>query len=127
MKYIIISEISPMTSEQRCIGFSRELFKISRPVSDEQDTTEFLFGWIVHPTTGQYAMIVDLDAIIPVHPDKDLSTIISMLNPIASQEEVATIVSNIGTTVRFQDLLPSYVIISEGSDLEAEGWFAEQI
>jgi hypothetical protein len=125
MDYIIILDLNGYTSQQRCIGFSRELFKISRPVSEAEDVTAYLFGWVIHPETGQYALEVDLDTIIPVHPEKDLTAIISMLNPLATAEEIATIVAGMGSAVRFGDMLPAYVEVISYDTMKQNGWFPE--
>lgn len=123
MEYIIISAQNGLSSEDRCKDFSRELFKISRPLSSPEDVTTYLFGWV--NKDDLYALEVDLDFIIPIHPDHDLTTIIGLLNPAANQAEIDQIVDSIGSasSVRFGDIVPSYVEIKSREDLDADGWF----
>lgn len=125
MQYIKVTPLGQYTSEQRCIAFSRELFKISRPVSDPDDVSMYLFGWV--NKGDEYAMQVDMDYEIYVHPDKNLQFIVSLLNEITTPEEVANITTMIdqATHIRFGDIIPAYVPLSTREDLEAEGWFPE--
>lgn len=123
MNYLIVSDLDGMTSKDRCELFSKELFRISRPISEPSDVTMYLFGWV--NKDDSYALQVDLDYMIPVHPDHDLSTLVSLLNPAATQEEIDSISAHIGSnsSVRFGDLLPSYVQVKTKEELEADGWF----
>lgn len=122
MQYIKVTPLGPYTSEQRCKAFSQELFKISRPVLDD-DSTAYLFGWV--NKGEEYALEVDLDYVIYPHPDKDLTAIIGALSTMTTPEEVANIVSLINTKNRFTfgEILPKYVTINTREELEAEGWF----
>ena len=123
MEYIKVTPLAPYTSEERCKAFSKELFKISRPVSNPEDVTCYLFGWI--NKGDEYAMQVDMDYQIYVHPEKNLQYIVSLLNEMTTPEEVANITAmiNQSTHIRFGDIIPSYVPINTKEELEAEGWF----
>lgn len=121
MNYLIVSDLDGMTSEDRCKLFSKELFRISRPNGETSDVTQYLFGWV--NKDDQYALEVDLDYVIPVHPDHDLTTLIALLNPTATQEEIDSISAYIGSnsSVRFGDIVPSYVGIKTREELA--DWF----
>jgi len=123
MQYIKVTSLGEYTSEFRCKLFSQELFKISRPVSAPEDMTSYLFGWV--NKEDEYALQVDLDYQIYVHPEKNLQYIVAMLSEMTTPEEVANITAMIdqATHIRFGDIIPSYVPISTREELEAEGWF----
>ena len=123
MNYIKVTPLGDYSSEYRCKLFSRELFKISRPVSSEEDVSMYVFSWI--NKGDEYALHVDLDYQIYVHPEKDLQAIVSMLSTMTTPEEVANITSMIdqATFIRFGDIIPSYVTINTQEELESEGWF----
>ena len=122
MKYTII--LTPDVLEG-AKTFSRELFKISRPVNDQSDVTQYLFGWITHPSTGEVALVVDEDQIIPVHPEKDVTTLMQMLNNDATESELQQLADYVSQTnqVRFGDIIPSGVIIRDHAEMETLGWF----
>ncbi len=49
-QYIKVLPQAGFTSEERAIAISRELFRIQRPINQQNDATLYLFGWIKHPT-----------------------------------------------------------------------------
>ncbi len=123
MNYIIVNASETLTSKERCELFSRELFKISKPVNQPDDVSMYLFGWI--NKEDLYALQVDLEYSIYVHPDKDLTTLISLLNPSATTEEIEIITQSIdgASHIPFSEILPSYVQVKTKEELEADGWF----
>lgn len=123
MNYIIVNASETLTSKERCEQFSRELFKISKPVNQSEDVSMYLFGWI--NKEDLYALQVDLEYSIYVHPEKDLTALISLLNPAATAEEISIITQSIdgASHIPFGEILPSYVQVKTKEELEADGWF----
>jgi len=123
MNYIIVNPSETLTSKERCELFSRELFKISKPVNQPENASMYLYGCI--NKEDLYALQVDLDYSIYVHPEKDLTALISILNPAATAEEISIITQSIdgASHIPFGEILPSYVQVKTKEELEADGWF----
>lgn len=132
MDYILISTVQGQSSEQRANQFTKELYKISRPVANAKDVTTSWFGVVKHPTTGQCALqIPDLandDTF--VSPNVNLNSLRSLLNPsLADPGEVDNIVQQVnlkkGQRFKFFDLLPTYAKanLRTQAQMDAEGWF----
>jgi hypothetical protein len=122
--YIIITPLPLLTSEQRCIDLSIQIYKISRPLDDPEQITQYQFGWLVNPNGIDYALIVDLDAMIPVSPDKNLADLIALLGDNIPPEEIAQIVATINNQnpVRFGDIVPVEVSIRDEQYMIDNGW-----
>ena len=122
--YIIVAPLPPLTSGERCIDLSTQIYKISRPLDDPEQITQYQFSWIIHPDTNDYALIVDLDAMIPVSPDKDLAPLIALLGDNIPPEEIAQIIATIDNQnpVRFGDIVPVEVTIRDTQYMIDNGW-----
>lgn len=122
--YIIVTELPPLTSGERCIDLSKQIYKISRPLDDPEQITQYQFSWIIHPNTIDYALVVDLDAMIPVSPDKNLADLIALLGNNIPPEEIAQIVLTIDNQnpVRFGDIVPVEVPIRDEQYMIDNGW-----
>lgn len=123
--YIIVTPLPPLTSEERTIDLSTQIYKISRPLDDPQQETKYQFAWINKPSTIEYALCVDLDAMIPVSPEKDLAPLIALLGDNVPPEEIARIVAEIDNQnpVRFGDIIPTETPVWDRAYMEANGWF----
>jgi len=132
-QYIKVLPQAGLTSEQRAIAISRELFRIQRPINQQNDATLYLFGWIKHPTkdpnyidTVNAALQIDTNQIIYVHPDNDLTNLIALF-PELSQQERDALVSYIESSASFEFryIVPSGVTIYVEEQMKKDGWLPE--
>lgn len=132
-QYIKVLPQAGLTSEQRAIAISRELFRIQRPINQQNDATLYLFGWVKHPTrdpnytdTVNTALQIDTNQVIYVHPDNDLTNLIALF-PELSQAEKDTLVSYIENSASFQFkyIVPSGVTIYSEEQMKKDGWLPE--
>jgi vacuolar-type H+-ATPase subunit F/Vma7 len=130
MQYIKVRPDSTRTSYERALEISKELFNISRPVTikGEHDATQYMFGWIEHPnpidnvTTA--LCIDDINQIIPVHPDKDLTALIALFEDLTEQERdsLASYISS-QQSFPFVNIIPSNTQVYTEEEMDADGWF----
>jgi len=122
IKYIKVAD------ESLAKTISRELFRISKPTNAPDDVTQYLFGWIVHPTTGEVALAFDPDLQIKVHPSRDVSVLVDIVAPNTPDDELQRLLSYVkaNNVVTMRQLLPSWVILYDHADLEQEGWFQNE-
>jgi hypothetical protein len=129
--YIKILPQAGLTSEQRAIAITRELFRIQRPIDQQNDATLYLFGWIKHPTkdpnyidTVNAALQIDTNHIIYVHPDNDLTNLIALF-PELSQAEKDGLAAFIESqqSFEFRYIVPGGVTIYTKQQMEENGWF----
>jgi len=133
--FIIVLPEAELTSEQRAKGISEELFKISRPphVRNPRDVSRYVFGWMPHPETdenspnfGLFALTVDLDYQIYVHPENNLDGLLALF-PEVPEEERAQLAAYIGSSAtgrfRFGNIIPSTANVRDKAYMETNGWF----
>lgn len=127
MNYIIIPSTHTMTSGERTRAFSRGLYSLGRPNPAPDDVTEYMFGFVTHPTTGETAMECDLDTEVRIDQDADTSQLVALFGETEHVEEVARLASlieaNRGGSVTFAQLVPSFVTVRTRDELDADGWF----
>ena len=132
-QYIKVLPQAGLTSEQRAIAISRELFRIQRPIDQQSDATLYLFGWVNYPTkdpnytdTVNVALEVDLNQVIYVHPDNDLTNLIALF-PELSEAEKEALVDYIENSASFQFMyiVPSGVKVYTYEEMKEDGWFPE--
>lgn len=133
MAYIKVLPQSGLTSEQRAIAITRELFRIQRPIDQQNDATLYLFGWVKHPTQDpnytevvDTALQVDVNQVIYVHPDNDLTNLIALF-PELSQAERDGLAAFIESQASFlfQYIIPSDVTVFDEAQMKAAGWLPE--
>jgi hypothetical protein len=133
MGYIKVLPQAGLTSEQRAIAISRELFRIQRPINQQGDATLYLFGWVKHPTQDSNytqvvdtALQVDVNQIIYVHPDNDLTNLIALF-PELSQAEKDGLAAFIESqqSFPFGAIVPAGVNLFTYDEMKASGWFPE--
>lgn len=133
MAYIKVLPQAGLTSEERAIAITRELFRIQRPIDQQNDATLYLFGWVKHPTQDpnytevvDTALQVDVNQIIYVHPDNDLTNLIALF-PELSQAERDALVSYIisSASFEFRYIVPSGVTIYSEQQMKNDGWLPE--
>lgn len=124
--YIIVQPQGGLDSYTRAFGITRELYNLTAP----QETQELyqhecvVFPLIAHPTSGLYAMRVELDYAIPVHNQAKLDQLVSLF-PIMDPGEVQALSDFILTSsvITFAQIIPSDVTVYDEAYMIAEGWF----
>jgi hypothetical protein len=133
MAYIKVLPQAGLTSEQRAIAITRELFRIQRPIDQQNDATLYLFGWVKHPTQDpnytevvDTALQVDVNQVIYVHPDNDLTNLIALF-PELSQAEKDGLAAFIESqaSFMFQYIIPTDVTVFDEAQMKAAGWLPE--
>lgn len=125
-KYLILEDYNGKTSLQRAKGISKELHSLSRPrnVRDVNDVSNYMFGWIKHPTQELYALEVIMDYDILVHPSNNLSDLIALLDNV-TLAEIQTlsgyINANANAKIPFQSIIPSSSNVKTKEQMV--GWF----
>ena len=131
MRYIKVLPEAGLTSEQRAEAISRELFKIQRPTDQQGDATQFLFGWVKHPTQDpNYEMVVDTalevdpDYLIQVHPENNLTNLIALFPELTEPERqgLAAFIQS-QSSFPFKFIVPSTSKIFTHEEMDAAGWF----
>jgi len=134
MGYIKVLPQTGMTSEERAIAISRELFRIQRPIDQQNDATLYLFGWVKHPTQDpnytevvDTALQVDVNQVIYVHPDNDLTNLIALF-PELSQAEKDGLAAFIESQQMFlfKYIIPSDVTVFTYDQMKDAGWFPDE-
>jgi hypothetical protein len=131
--YIKVLPQAGLTSEQRAEAISYELWAISRPpaIRNPNDVTTYLFGWVKHPTQDSAytdivntALEIDLNYNIVVHPENNLTNLISLF-PELSQAERDALAAFIESqqSFEFRYIVPSGVTIYTKQQMEDNGWF----
>ena len=132
-QYIKVLPQAGLTSEQRAIAISRELFRIQRPINQQSDATLYLFGWIKHPTkdpnytdTVNAALQIDTNQVIYVHPDNDLTNLIALFPELSQAEKdgLAAFIESQQMFV-FKYIIPSDVTVFTEAEMKAAGWLPE--
>ena len=132
-QYIKVLPQAGLTSEERAISISRELFRIQRPIDQQNDATLYLFGWIKHPTkdpnyidTVNAALQIDTNQVIYVHPDNDLTNLIALF-PELSQAEKDGLAAFIESQQMFlfKYIIPSDVTVFTEAEMKSAGWLPD--
>ncbi len=132
-QYIKVLPQAGLTSEERAIAISRELFRIQRPINQQNDATLYLFGWVKHPTkdsnyvdTVNAALQIDTNQVIYVHPDNDLTNLIALF-PELSQAERDGLAAFIESQQMFlfKYIIPSDVTVFTDAEMKAAGWLPD--
>lgn len=132
-QYIKVLPQAGLTSEQRAIAITRELFRIQRPIDGQEDMTQYLFGWVKHPTkdpnytdTVNAALQIDTNQVIYVHPDNNLTNLIALL-PELSQAERDGLAAFIESqqSFLFKYIIPSDVTVFTEEQMKAAGWLPD--
>jgi len=128
--YLPVSPRLNLTSQQRAQGISQELYNLKLPktLHGKDHVTTQLLGLIQHPTTEQWACVGDTEMAIKVHPQRDITALVSLF-PQLSTEERAAMTYYIATNdiVLFQYLMPSDAEILTEEEARKAGWFIEEL
>ena len=118
-----------LTSEERGQAISRELFNLTLPrhLQPPGQTSIYALGLIENASNaGQWALVGDHDHVIKIHPERDVTALVSLF-PQLSEEERSQLTYHISTSdsVMFGDLLPSDATVLTHAQAEALGWFPD--
>ena len=119
-----------LTSEERGRAINRELFNLTLPrhLQSPGQTSIYALGMIENASNaGQWALVGDHDHVIDIHPERDVTALVSLF-PQLSEEERSQLTYYITTSdsVTFGNLLPSDATVLTYEQAEALGWFANQ-
>ena len=116
MEYLILND--------KAMAFTRELFKMTKPVNQPDDITLYQYGWITH-TDGRIAIAVDLDEYLGVHPQADVEPLVLAFYPNVNNNKMNQIKDFIATksSIQVREILSNYVTIYTYAQMEADGWF----
>ena len=121
--------IPGMTSTERAYAINAEVWRLRRPnIFIGPNDTQYYYGQITHPTTGQEAIVGDTTEMIRIHPDVDLTNLLELLPEVPQAEKdglVMFIDANRGGSVPFGQLIPSTSEQLTQVEAEAAGWFPE--
>ena len=127
--YIIVRPITGMTSKERCEAINEELWRISRPLSiqNPDDVTSKVFGE-VKLDESTFGMRVYTDYVIKVHPDNDISNLVSLF-PNLSQIEKDNLANYITNSSEFEfiNIIPSDTNVYSFQEIIDLGYFPEDI
>jgi hypothetical protein len=128
--YIIVLPAGVLNSETRAKAITRELYNITVPVAVQADYQKdgTVFGVVAHPDGVQFALQVDPAYIIPVHPQANLEKLVSMFPDLTDTERV-TLQGFIHTNDKFPfgHIVPSTTTVRTQEEMQALGWFPEDI
>ena len=128
MQYIIVLPTPTQTSEARAKQITRELYNISRPVliQAEGEAASTVFGVVSHPDETQYALQVDTDYVIQVHPAAILEKLVACFPELSNDERFA-LSAFVQTNAKFPFgyIIPSTTTIRDYQYMVDNGWFPE--
>ena len=118
-----------LTSHERGLAISRELFNLTVPrhLQEPGASTMLLEVRQNDSDPDQYALVGEDDYEIAVHPERDVTALVSLF-PQLSEEERSQLTYYIATStsVTFGNLLPSDSTQLTQQQAEALGWFVNQ-
>jgi len=129
--YLPVEPIEGMDSAQRADALDAEVWALLRPTALQlpQDT-KYLYPRIVHPETGQTAIVGDTEDSIYISPEVDLTDLLLLLPEVPQEEKdglVMFIDANRGGSVPFGQLIPSTSTQLTEEEAEALGWLPDPI
>ena len=128
--YLPVQPRLNLSSEQRARGISQELYNLILPkaLHEPDRITTMLLGLIQHPTTGQWACVGDTDLAINVHPQRDVTALVSLFPQLTTEERAAmTYYITTHAVVHFRYLMPSDAEQLTEEQAEAAGWFGDSL
>lgn len=126
--YLPVEPIPGMTSSERADALDAEVWRLVRPASVQgPDDSTHLYPRMIHPDTGQVAILGDTTETIPINEAVDLTVLLSLLPEVPQAERdglVMFINANRGGSVPFGQLIPSTSTQLTEVEAEAAGWIA---
>lgn len=131
MEWILVKAVGLINSKDRAHIITRELYNITRPVHvqtpDEAGNT--LCSVLQHATdNSQYALRVDTDYMIPVHPECNLEKLVAMFPEISASQRY-----NLSSAIHQLDeiplssILPNTVTVRDYQYMVDNGWIIPDI
>ena len=127
-----VETMEGMTSYERMIAVNHELWRLRHPASVAQpgEITQYVFPWIEHPNTGQFAMRAFDDYMQRIHSDYapalDALWALFPQVPLAEKEQKRQYIES-NTEVPFVNIIPSTSVVLTQAEAEAAGWFSPEI
>lgn len=123
--YVLILPEGFMSSEQRARAISRELYNLSRPLLlQTPDELENNFARVVlHPQTGDAALLVNPDEVIYVHEQATLERLTALFPELT--EEIRFALTSMAWQLRsftFRSILPPTATIRDEQYMIDNGW-----
>lgn len=123
--YLPNEALEGMTSLERGKAVSHELWRLRRPASlaSANDVAQYMFGWTIHPTTGQSALVAEETHEIYVNPAHTLDALL-LLFPQIPEAERLQLVSYVNSNSEFPfvNIIPSTSVILTVAEATAAGW-----
>jgi hypothetical protein len=124
--YLPVEARDGLTSKQRADKLDAEFWRLQRPLSVQSSgDTKHMYARVVHPTTGQVAILADTSDVLSVHQDTDLTDLLAILTEVPQSEKDALssyINANLGGTVLFSNLIPSTATQLTEAEASTGGW-----
>ena len=122
-----VEEFNGENSATRTCAINKEVWSITRPdsIKSASDVTQYYFATNYNPTTNQWAIAADSDEQVKIHPDVDLTILLSILPNITQTEKdqlLAYINANRGGSVPFYTLIPPSSIQLTKAEAITQGW-----
>lgn len=123
--YVIILPEGFLRSEERARAISRELYNLSRPLLlQTPDEAENNFARVIlHPQTGEAALIVDRNEMIYIHEQATLERLTALFPELT--EEIRFALTSMAWQLRsftFQSILPPTATIRDEQYMIDNGW-----
>lgn len=130
--YLPVEPTDDMTSAERADAMNRETWSLYRPdsIKSPNDITKYAFPQVVHPTTGQTAIIADTDEQVYISPAVDLTNMLALLPEVPQVEKdmlVAYVEANKESTVLFGTLIPSTSTQLTEAEADDAGWIQNEL
>ena len=126
--YLPVQPRINLSSQQRAEGISTELYNLTLPkhLHEPGRTTTKLLAVIEHPTTKQWACVADTELTIPVHPEKNVTALVSLFPQLTTDERASmTYYISTNAVVEMRYLMPSDSERLTEEEASAAGWFPE--
>ena len=128
-QYIIVLSEGTLTSEKRAKSITRELYNITTPLAVQEPYQKdgTVFGVIEHPDGVQFALQVDTEYTIPVHPQATLEKLVSLFPELSETErfDLQSYVLN-SNSFPFGHIVPSTTTIRDQQYMIEHGWFPDE-
>ena len=109
MEWIIVKPVGLINSEDRAKVIARELYNIMRPVhvQSPDEASNTLCSILQHATdSDNYALRVDTEYIIAVHPECNLEKLVAMFPEISASQRY-----NLSSAIHQLDEIPLHSIL----------------